>query len=381
MRSSIRTDESRGGRCSLRQTRLAATLFSLFLSACISGDKAPDEPLVFYPLPPDPPRVQFLRSISLESDIGKPPSSLDSLIFGDVKQHRGVMAPYGVAVRDGIIYVCDIQQSVVLTMDIPGKEMGHVQLKGRGLLQKPVNLDFAPDGTMYVADVGRRQIVVISPEREYVTEFGPFSEQARPTSVVVHGDELYLSDAGDRLVRVLNRETGEELRTYGSGDNGGPVPRAPTNVVVDQDGKVYAVDSVDCLVYVWEPDGTYSGTIGAPGDIVGQFARPKGIALHDDMVFVVDAAFENCQIFDKQGEPMMFFGGTGVGPGDLYLPAGVWVGENGLDLFADLIDEDFEAQSLIIVTSQFGPRKVNFYALGDSRTLGSQAGGTQPEGP
>jgi hypothetical protein len=43
------------------------------------------------------------------------------------------------------------------------------------------------------------------------------------------------------------------------------------------------------------------------------------------------------------------------------------VGTDGLSLFADELEPDFEPEQLIVVTSQFGPRKVSFYALGKSK--------------
>ena len=63
----------------------------------------------------------------------------------------------------------------------------------------------------------------------------------------------------------------------------------------------------------------------------------------------------------------MFFGGSGVAPGSMYLPADIWVGKDGLDLFTADVEPDFEPEMLMVVTSQFGPRKVSFYALGKSK--------------
>jgi len=333
----------------------------LLCGACGSTGTA-SEDAVFYPEPPDPPRIQFLRTVSFGGDIEGGPSKLDSLLFGEVETRKGVMAPYGSLVHDGIVYVCDIQQGVVLTMDFAGEEFDYLRLDGRARLEKPVNLAVGPDGKLFIADLGRKQIVVIDSDGKYVAEFGPFADDCRPTDVELYGDLCYVADAGSKCVRVLDAVSGEELRTVGSSKS----LVAPTNIALDTEGNLYVVDTIACQVTVFDAEGEPSGTIGGPGDTVGNFARPKGIAREGNLLFVIDAAFENCQIIDLAGNPIMFFGGSGVGRGNLYSPAGVWVGSEGLELFEDLFEDDFEPEQLIIVTNLYGPRKVNFYALGRS---------------
>lgn len=336
----------------------------LLAVACSSPPKAPSEPAVFYPAPPDPPRIQYLASISVASDIEEKQSSLDNLLFGDQEIQKSVMAPYGTAVHDGKIYVCDIQQSVVLILDIAGKNLGFIKTSGRGDLQKPSNLEFAPNGQLYVADLGRRQVVVFDKELQYQAEFGPFDELSKPVDLALTDERIYVVDAGSKVVRVLDRKSGEELNSFGKSEEIGQSLRSPTNMVLDEDENVYVVDTIDCRIFVYDRDGKFLRHIGSAGDTIGSFARPKGIAYNGEQFFVIDAAFENCQVFDKAGEPLMYFAGSGIGPGQLYLPAGVWIGKEGLELFEDKIEEGFQAEQLIIITNLYGPRKVNFYALG-----------------
>ena len=349
----------------LRCTRASAAFLALsasILGACSSTGDGPAEDVPFYPQAPDPPRVQFLRSVSMGEDIEGETSSLDRLLFGEPQKRKGVMAPYGADVQDGVVYICDIQQGVILKMDFTEETLDYVRVGGRAMLEKPANLDFAPDGTMYVADIGRRQIVVIAPDLSYVDEYGPFDDSSRPADVEIVGDTIYVADAGSRCVRALDLATGEERLVIG----GPETFTSPTNLSIDSEGNIYVVDTVACQVVVFDAEGEFQGLVGRAGDTVGEFARPKGIAFCDNLLFIVDAAFENCQILDLNGSPIMFFGGTGVGPGNLYLPAGVWIGPEGLELFREEIADDFEAEQLIIITNMFGPRKVNFYALGKS---------------
>ncbi|HDO35626.1 MAG TPA: 6-bladed beta-propeller [Nitrospirae bacterium] len=75
---------------------------------------------------------------------------------------------------------------------------------------------------------------------------------------------------------------------------------------------------------------------GQIGDIPGKFARPKGIAVDSEgHIYVVDAAFNNVQIFNEKGRLLLFFGEMGVGPGKFWLPAGMYIDKNDKIYVAD----------------------------------------------
>ena len=363
---------------SLLLSLCAATLFS----ACSSAPVEPESEPVFYPGPPDPPRVQFLRSVTIGEDLEEGRSGLDTMLFGEAQTHKSVMAPYGLLFDEGVVYVCDVQQGVILTLDFREGAFSYLKLKGRGELKKPNNIARADDGRYYIADFGRRQIVVLSPDHTYEAELGPFSDVSVPVDVEVLGDELYIVDKGTRTVKVVDRETGELHREFGqlSAEEEPPAPApgeqpdpdrpvslvGPTNVAVLADGTAYVVDTIECRIFVFDNTGKFTGYIGSPGQTVGQFGRPKGLQIIDDLIFAIDASFENCQILDMTGEPLMFFAGGGDQPGDLYLPTGIFITKEGFDDFEGDYAPGFEPEYLIFISSQFGSRKINVYALGKS---------------
>ena len=43
---------------------------------------------------------------------------------------------------------------------------------------------------------------------------------------------------------------------------------------------------------------------------------------------MVDARFENVQVFDRTGRLLLVFGEEGTGPGQFWLPAGIFVDPN-----------------------------------------------------
>ena len=59
----------------------------------------------------------------------------------------------------------------------------------------------------------------------------------------------------------------------------------------------------------------------------------------------------------------MFFGGNYKGPGYLWLPAKVIIDYDNLSYFQKFVDPSFELKYLILVTSQYGPDKINVYGF------------------
>ena len=92
------------------------------------------------------------------------------------------------------------------------------------------------------------------------------------------------------------------------------------------------VDGGNFRVQVFDRDGKYLKSFGSVGKQYGQFARPKEIAAdRDGNVYVVDTAFGNFQIFNPEGELLLFVGGRSErdGPAKYMLPSGIYVDEDG----------------------------------------------------
>jgi DNA-binding beta-propeller fold protein YncE len=343
---------------------LAAAALAVLTTSCATA-RPKTGPVVVFPPPPQLPRIQYLTSFTGLKDIQKQ-SGFNRFVVGE-EQDVKVDKPYGVAIHDGKIYVCDTN-STVLVFDLVKKTFA--PLKGAlaaGKLRQPINIFIEPDGTKYVTDPIRGQVVTYDRNDEYVRAYGTPGGW-RPVDAVVFQDRLYVADAAGRTVRVLDKRSGEPVKTIG--DRGEPteVLDRPTNLAFDGAGFLYVTDVGRFQVVKYDRDGHFVTAFGKPGDNLGHFARPKGIALdREGHLYAVDASFNNVQMFNKEARLLMFFGEGGDAPGGLTLPAKVAIDYDNLRYFQQYLQPDFQAEYLLLVTSQFGPRRVNVLAYGKQK--------------
>ena len=322
-------------------------------------------PPVFFPPAPELPRVQFLRAFSGLKDIEEQ-SAFNRFIVGE-KQDVRVDKPYGVALYQGKMYVCDTNASVVV-FDLERKSFGLLKgAVGHGKLTQPVNIRIEADGTKYVADPVRGQVVAFDRNDEYLKAYGAPGAW-RPVDAVPLADRVYVADVANGLIKVYDKDSGALLKAFG--DKGDPSERLdrPTNLAFDTEGNLYVTDVGRFQVVKYDRDGHFKTTIGRPGDNMGHFARPKGIALdREGRLYAVDASFNNVQIFSKAGRLLGYFGQGGVNPGDFLLPAQVAIDYDHLKYFEQYVDPTFQPEYLVVVTSQFGPRRVSVLAYGQEK--------------
>jgi DNA-binding beta-propeller fold protein YncE len=374
------TMESSGGAQAAKRIVTAALLFAA--AACATGQSdsspqpSPDDLLIVYPLPPDPPRIQFLAAFSDERDVvgEKGRSFLDALIGSDEDEsYKTFNKPYGVAIQDGVIYVCDSMLPGLDVLDLNAKTFEYFVPQGPGKLRKPINCSVdRVTGDLYVADADRGQIVVFDSTGVYKDAFGE-DRGLRPTDVFVDDQSLWVADVTGGAVHVYDKSTRRHVRSFPENESNG-VLRQPTNLWV-QDDRVYVSDFGDFSVKAYSREGRFLHRLGSYGSRMGQFTRPKGVAAdRDGNVYVVDSGFENVQVFNRDGELLMFFGGPYQGPGDMWLPAQVIIDYDNLDYFRPLVHESFELKYLILVTNQYGPDRLNVYGFVEPRQMAQTEG-------
>ena len=335
---------------------------SIILIGCAkkTNPQHSSDDLIVYPAPPDTARIQYLTSISSSLQVENQRSKFGKFLAGE-ELPKFIKKPYGVAMHNSKIYLCDLDIEGLEIMDFKSNSFEFFIPKGLGKLKLPINCFIDSAGYIFVADATRRQVVIFNEEREYVNSLGG-SAGDKPTDVFVGYGKIWVADVANGRVDVYrNDSTYQFIYSIPENDQGEGKIFQPTNLFVTSD-KVYVSDFGEFNVKVYDHQGKYLSKIGSYGKNLGQFTRPKGIAIdRDNNLYVVDAAFENIQIFNEEGQLLMFFGGNYKGPGDMWLPAKVSISYDGLEYFVKYVDKHYNLKYLILVTNNFGPDKLNIY--------------------
>jgi DNA-binding beta-propeller fold protein YncE len=357
------------GACTTAGTIIAmlgvAAVLGLAGCASTTADKKTERAAVFYPPLPNPPRIQYLATFSGPGDVGATRNAFFDFIVGkDPSESDAIQKPYGVAMHGGRIFVVDTRGGGYAVFDLQHRRFNTVRGAGAGKLLKPINITIDTDGTKYVTDTGRDQVIVFDREDRYLRAYGA-SGQFKPGDVAVTGDRLYIADLKHHEVQVLDKQSGNLLFKIGKAGSKDGEFIYPTNLAVGPDQHLYVTDTGNFRIGKFSLDGKFVRSFGAVGAGFGQFARPKGVALdRDGRLYAVDAAFQNIQVLSPEGKLLMFFGSAGDDPENINLPTQVAIDYDNVRYFQAHADPKFKLDYVILVASQFGASKVNVYGFG-----------------
>ena len=319
---------------------------------------------LFFPAAPEEPRIQYLMSYGSESDLGGP-GRFNEFLVGQETVYRPIWKPYGLAINDGKIYVCDTQAANVSIADLVKRKMRYLKPEGQAAMRVPINIAVDKDGTCYVTDTGRNQVLIYDKKGALVDTLGQRNEM-QPCGVTLAGDRLYVTDMTNHCVRVYNKTSRQLLLSVPrEGTEEKNKPFGPTNVAVDKNGRIYVSDTRGFNVKIYDADGSFVRTVGDLGVTPGQFTLPKGIGVdRESRFYVVDAAAPVVQVFDGDGRLLMFFGQpNSSGTAGLYLPAGLTIDYENVALFQKYAAPGYKLEYLILLTNQVGPQKVSVFGF------------------
>jgi DNA-binding beta-propeller fold protein YncE len=329
---------------------------------------------VFFPPPPEVPRLQFLKSFSGPDDLGAVTSSaFERFVLGKPETMDGITTPYGVAIFEGKLYVCDVGKRMVEVLDLKNRTFSYLTKDRR--LTNPVNIYIDDDGTKYIADPTAGSIFVFDKNDNLSAIFGTESN-INPIDVVVRGQRCYVTDFGSNQVVVLDKTTGREISRIGEKSKRErqvePLAELPdgefsliSDLALDQQGNIYVTDKAGARITQFDRSGTFMRTIGRLGDNIDEFVRPKGIAIDKgSRIWVVDAATEVAKIYNQQAQLLLFFGLPGNEPGMMNLPAKIILDYDNVELFQQYAVEGADIEFLVLVSNQYGLNKISVYGFG-----------------
>lgn len=313
-------------------TRTLPALVAIALLGCKTVAPRPD---VVWPDPPEVPRIRFVQSFAHTDD-------LDSSAFTAFKRtvlgaspDVSLRQPMGLALSaDGQrLYIADHALSAVLIADLEGKTLK--KFAPDEPLGKPMGVALDKDENVYVSDTTAKLVRVFDKQGTRIRQIGT-DQLERPTGLAVDDarKRIYVTDSSrqhsmNHRVRIFDlggkwlSDLGakEGLPTKGSGEGQW---HFPTYVTLDVDGNVFVSDSMNFRIQVFKPDGAFVRSFGENGDGPGFFSRLKGLAFDGfGNLYAVDGGHSNVQIFNKNFDVLMFFGGYSAKLEYFDVPSGI----------------------------------------------------------
>lgn len=321
----------------------AVGLVLLTFSGCSGGAAVKPPAPVPFPSPPEPPRFYYERSVfgTTDVDAATDEDRWRALLTGATRRAGVALAkPFDVAVHQGRVFVSDTVLQAVIALDFREQRSFRVGDKGDpGDLGKPLGIAVDSRGWLYVVDGRLKRVAVYDRDGNYRTAFGGRDVLDRPSGIDVSpdGSRAYVVDVGgvdsqNHRIHVFDPRDGKLLHDIAVRGKGPGQLNLPRDVALGRDNLLYVSDGGNFRVQVFTTAGDFVREWGQAGMRFGQFARPKGIATDPEgKVYVVDAAFGNFQIFNAQGQLLLFVGRRNErnGPGVFMLPAGIDIDDDG----------------------------------------------------
>jgi len=130
---------------------------------------------------------------------------------------------------------------------------------GDGELNLPRDIEFGPDGLLYVVDSGNFRVQVFEQDGKFVRSFGTVGRRigqfARPKGIAADpSGNIYVTDASHGNFQIFNPE-GQLLLFIGGRSNRSEPAKytLPAGIDVDEDGRVYMVGQFFRKVEIYRP--------------------------------------------------------------------------------------------------------------------------------
>lgn len=320
----------------IRTARSVAALAAFVVagaSGCSSAPSAaPGAPVARIVFPPAPasPVIEWVASYAKASDAGAGQGSVTKFLVGKDEMEPALIAPTNVAIApDGALFVVDQRLDGIVIIDPARKRFELFRGEGPGTLSQPVGVAIGPDGTIYVSDGPARAVYAYDATLRFRSSYGGPKAFTKPTSLAVSADgrRLAVCDTQADHVYILSTADGAVLKRLGA-EGGGDRPgdfKKPYAAAFDEEGYLYVSDYLNFRIQVFDPGGNFDMTWGKAGNRSGDLNRPRGLNADSKrgIVYEVDGAFQLVQMFNPDGDLLMWFGGPGPGPAQFSLPAGI----------------------------------------------------------
>ena len=212
---------------------------------------------------------------------------------------------------------------------------------GDGQFNRPVDVTYAPDGTVYVCDALNHRVQRFTAQGIFLGKFGSFGsgpgQFKTPFQIAFDSQGLaYVADQNNQRIQKFTAG-GAYLGEWGSAGSEEGQFQGPWGIVVDGANNVYVTEEVNHRVQKFTNTGTFLTSWGGFGAANGQFNMPRGIGVGlDGTIYVSEAQGNRVQRFTPNGAFVMKWGTTGSSKGNPDpSPPGTFIHAYGLDIRND----------------------------------------------
>lgn len=137
----------------------------------------------------------------------------------------------------------------------------------------------------------------------------------KPMDIEIDGDLVYVGAYNAPNLKVLDRNTGQELRQISQRHNGIGVDPATHDLYL----VTWATDKITRL----NSSGTVLGSFGSRGSGPGQFDNPWDVTVCGGVVYTTDSNLHKVVAYTTGGSYLGQWGSMGSGPGQFMNPSGI----------------------------------------------------------
>ena len=208
-----------------------------------------------------------------------------------------------------------------------------------GRFWMPYGIDIDDKGNIYVADNLNNRIQVFTSKGKFLRWFPQKGQSVHPTGIDVVGDKVYVADAGAGRIVVFTTE-GKYLKSIGRPGREEGLLDGPLDVVVGKDGTVYVSDGLNMTVNAYDQNGKLKWSYGKVPAGIRDTGRPIGLAAglaldNEGRLYLVDSFDFNIKVFNLKGKKIAQVGHRGVNPGEFNFSRGLAVDKQGNLYIAD----------------------------------------------
>jgi DNA-binding beta-propeller fold protein YncE len=306
----------------LKKIKVLFCSIILITAGCVATPKAVKRRL-FFPPPPDEPKVEFVGAYQSEHNFPKSKKQLRLESLVGKKEALRFVRPIDIASNgNGKVYVSDIKSRNVIIYDMINYKVS--LLSNSNVFQGPVGLALDREGNLYVTDVRQKSVLVFDKNNKPLFSFGK-GVLEWPNSIAVDSDlgRIYVTDARKHNVMVFDKK-GKYISSMGRRPGKGEGEfNYPVDVEVAPDGSIVVAEMMNARIQIFDSTGKFMKKFGRRGADIDRFGRIKGIGIDNEgHIYISDALTHMLKVYDMDGNFLLAMGGGFSAGKGLFAAAG-----------------------------------------------------------